>query len=270
MPEERGVRTREESEETQAQGAAAARLGASDRLLRPKTEEAWWSASLSSVESAETSERATIPLPPQIKLEQQRFEAARVAAEKADTLRREMAKRDEERRRVAKAAASVAVNCVRCGVRANEAPGQAFSFCTSCGADLPGQVSTAAPTARMLPPAPTQQQGFTSLSAATMVGGTMNGTLNGTATAQRGGRVEPGVAATLSFFVPGIGQIMNGQVEKGILLLLGLYVAAFLFGLPAFGLPMLLARIIVSIDSYRIAQRKRKGQLVRSGEWDIS
>jgi TM2 domain-containing membrane protein YozV len=116
-----------------------------------------------------------------------------------------------------------------------------------------------------MPPAPTQQQMFTSLSSTAV----MNSSANGS-TVQRGGRVEPGVAAMLSFFVPGVGQIMNGQVEKGILLLLGLYVAAFLFGLPAFGLLMLLARIVISIDSYRIAQRKRKGQFVRSGEWDIS
>jgi TM2 domain-containing membrane protein YozV len=217
------------------------------------------------VEEAESVERPTIPLPPQIKLEQQRFEAARAASEKAESLRRSMAKRDEERRRTAKAATAVAVNCVRCGTLVNQTPTQAFSFCTECGADLPSRVSVAAPTSRTMPPAPTQQQAFTSMSSAAV----MNASATGT-TAQRAGRVEPGVAAMLSFFVPGIGQIMNGQVEKGILLLLGLYVSAVLFGFQAFGLLMLLARIVISIDAYRIAQRKRKGQVVRSGEWDIS
>jgi hypothetical protein len=263
MPEEQGVRYSEDSREQKTQPVA--NLSASENLLRKTSDEAWWSASLSSVEEAEAVERPTIPLPPQIKLEQQRFEAARAAAEKAESLRRSMAKRDEERRRSAKAAASVAVNCIRCGTRVNETPDQSFSFCTECGADLPVRVSVAAPTSRTMPPAPTQQQAFTSMSGAAV----MNVQANGTAT-QRGGRVEPGVAAMMSFFLPGVGQIVNGQVEKGILLLLGLYVASFLFSLPAFGLPMLLARIVIAIDSYRIAQRKRKGQPVRSGEWDIS
>jgi hypothetical protein len=261
MPEEKGVRYSEDLREQQT----VANLSASENLLRQKNEETWWSASLSSVEEAEAVERPTIPLPPQIKLEQQRFEAARAASEKAETLRRAMVKRDEDRRRTAKAAVSVAVNCMKCGTRVNETPSRAFSFCTVCGADLPARVSAAAPTSRTMPPAPTQQQAFTSMSSTAV----MNTAVSGT-TAQRGARVEPGVAAMLSFFVPGVGQIMNGQMEKGVLLLLGLYVAAFLFGLPAFGLPMLLARIVISIDSYRIAQRKRKGQMVRSGEWDIS
>ncbi len=260
MPEEQGVRYSEDSQEQQT----VANLSASENLLRQKNEDTWWSASLSSVEEAEAVERPTIPLPPQIKLEQQRFEAARAAADKAETLRRAMVKRDEDRRRTAKAANAVAVNCVKCGTRVNETPSHAFSFCTVCGADLPARVSAAAPTSRTMPPAPTQQA-FTSMSSTAV----MNTGVTG-ATAQRGGRVEPGVAAMVSFFVPGVGQIMNGQTEKGVLLLLGLYVAAFLFGLPAFGLPMLLARIIIAIDSYRIAQRKRKGQMVRSGEWDIS
>jgi TM2 domain-containing membrane protein YozV len=265
MPEEQGVRYSEDSREQETQPATS--LNASENLLRQKSGEAWWSASLSSVEEAEAVERPTIPLPPQIKLEQQRFEAARAASEKAETLRRAMAKRDEDRRRTAKIAAATAVDCVRCGTRVNEVPGQAFSFCMECGADLPSRVSAAAPTSRTMPPAPTQQQAFTSLSSSAVMNANISG--SGT-TAQRGGRVEPGVAAMLSFFVPGVGQIMNGQVEKGILLLLGLYVAAFLFGLPAFGLLMLLARIVITIDAYRIAQRKRKGQMVRTGEWDIS
>ena len=266
MPEEQGVRYRDDSQGQQKR--TVANLNASESLLRKTTDETWWSASLSSVESAESVERPTIPLPPQIKLEQQRFEAARAAAEKAESLRRAMIKRDEEHRRSAKAASAVAVNCLRCGTRVNETPGQAFSFCTTCGADLPARVSAAAPTSRTMPPAPTQQQGFTSMSNTAVMNASISG-VNG-ATAQRGGRVEPGVAAALSFFAPGVGQLLNGQMEKGILLLLGLYVAASLFGLPAFGLPLLLARIVIAIDSYRIAQRKRKGQAVRSGEWDIS
>lgn len=262
MPEEKGSRY---SEELRQQTPPVANLSASENLLRKTHDEAWWSASLSSAEEAVAVERPTIPLPPQIKLEQQRFEAARAATEKAEALRRSMAKRDEERRRTAKAATAVSVNCVRCGTLVNQIPTQAFSFCVECGADLPSRVSVAAPTSRQMPPAPTQQQAFTSMSSA----GVMNASATGT-TVVRTGRVEPGVAATLSFFVPGIGQIMNGQMEKGVLLLLGLYVAAFLFGLQAFGLLMLLARIVVSIDSYRIAQRRRKGETVRSGEWDIS
>jgi len=82
--------------------------------------------------------------------------------------------------------------------------------------------------------------------------------------------VTPGVAATLAFHLPGSGQLANGQAEKGILLLLGMYIAAFLLNLPALSLPLLVIRVISAIDAYRIAERRRRGQQVRGGEWDIS
>lgn len=229
----------------------------------------WWSASL---DAAQQIDAPTIPLPPQIRQEQQKHEAARAAAEKAEALRREMAKRDQERRRAAQAAMNAFVACARCGAKCNVAPGASFSFCTECGADLPLQGSyTAAapgtaPMSRTLPAVPAQgHTAATTGNAAAVASAASAGMVSQAAPRAR---VSPGAAAALSFFLPGMGQLLNSQSEKGILLLLGLYITTFLLHPPA--LALLAIRVIVAIDAYRVAERRRAGRPVRSGEWDIS
>jgi len=85
---------------------------------------------------------------------------------------------------------------------------------------------------------------------------------------------EVGVAGWVpffsSFFVPGVGQFLNGQAAKGIVIALCLYVAALNFGFSAWGVPLLLIRLLTALDAYRIAKRKRKGEPIHNWEWDLT
>jgi hypothetical protein len=256
MAEAQGVQTLDET----TAGSAA------QRSTGKQADALWWANSLSA-STAQGLDRSAIPLPPQIRQEQQRHEAARVAAEKADALRRDLARRDEERRRATQVSRSVAVTCGRCGTICNEAPTTSFSFCTVCGADLPtghgASISEVGTMSRSMPAAPLYQ--------ASQVGAGMVAQTRTTVTqAAPRATITPGAAGLTAFLIPGVGQLLNGQPEKGILLLLGLYIATFLLHLTPFGLALLAARTVVAIDAYRIAERRRRGQSVRSGEWDIS
>lgn len=66
---------------------------------------------------------------------------------------------------------------------------------------------------------------------------------------------NPGLAAILSFFIVGLGQIYNGQIAKGV----GLMAAAFVSGIlcwVAIGFILLPAVWIFGIwDAYRTAER---------------
>ena len=65
-------------------------------------------------------------------------------------------------------------------------------------------------------------------------------------------------AAVISLFVPGVGQIISGQVAKGAVIL----IAAVLFcGLGG------ILNVVAAIDAYLIAQKQEKGQTV--GDWDF-
>jgi TM2 domain-containing membrane protein YozV len=66
---------------------------------------------------------------------------------------------------------------------------------------------------------------------------------------------SPGLAAVLSFFVPGVGQVYNGQIAKGlfffVLYSLGWFLAAIVIGFF-----LLVPVWIYSIyDGYRTAER---------------
>jgi TM2 domain-containing membrane protein YozV len=54
-----------------------------------------------------------------------------------------------------------------------------------------------------------------------------------------------GVPALLSFFIPGLGQIVKGQAGKGILIFIG-----FFIGLVAFVIPGVILWIWQIIDAY--------------------
>ena len=76
--------------------------------------------------------------------------------------------------------------------------------------------------------------------------------------------------AILSFLFPGVGQLLNGQVGKGMMLILAAFVAVSLMRLPAFGLELLIARVLIALDAYRIGEKRRNGQKVGEGDWDIA
>jgi TM2 domain-containing membrane protein YozV len=65
---------------------------------------------------------------------------------------------------------------------------------------------------------------------------------------------NPGLAAVLSFFVPGLGQIYNGQIAKGLVLLVafGISAAATAFIIGWLTTPLLWVWGIY--DAYRTAQ----------------
>lgn len=83
------------------------------------------------------------------------------------------------------------------------------------------------------------------------------------------GMTHPTVAALSSLLLPGLGQFMNGQGVKALLLLLGFLVATFIFSQSPVGLLVMVGRILAAVDAYRIATRRRAGKPVRDGEWDL-
>lgn len=74
---------------------------------------------------------------------------------------------------------------------------------------------------------------------------------------------SPGAYAGASFIVIGLGQILLGQVGKG-LLLMALAVA---FGLVTIGIALLIIMPISAIDAYRVAQAIQAGRRVRPWEF---
>jgi len=72
------------------------------------------------------------------------------------------------------------------------------------------------------------------------------------------GQKHPGVAAVLSFLWPGLGQIFNGQIGRGLgIMLLALIFA--LFSLALIGLPFYIALWAWGIaDAYRYAENYNK------------
>jgi TM2 domain-containing membrane protein YozV len=87
---------------------------------------------------------------------------------------------------------------------------------------------------------------------------------------------NPGLAAILSFFVVGLGQIYNGQIGKGIFMLVSYYFLAILawgciFGAPYMGgsgvfgaivLPIIIVCVWIGgmTDAYRYAERCNQGE----------
>ncbi len=86
---------------------------------------------------------------------------------------------------------------------------------------------------------------------------------------------NPTLAAILSFFIVGLGQIYNGQIMKGIILFLahgGMWVVAFLLSIVyfigCFLMPIPLIIYIYSIyDAYKTAERINAGEKVKDMEW---
>ncbi len=63
-------------------------------------------------------------------------------------------------------------------------------------------------------------------------------------------------AALCSFFIPGLGQVYNGQLEKGVLILIGTVIGAIFFLVPG-----LIVWIYGIFDAYRSAKKMNEGSI---------
>ena len=79
--------------------------------------------------------------------------------------------------------------------------------------------------------------------------------------------MEPAFTAVMSFLLPGVGQILNKQVTKGVVMLVfyGLTLLTSILIIPI--LFSLGIWVISIIDAWLIAQKIQKGQSV--GEWEF-
>ena len=76
--------------------------------------------------------------------------------------------------------------------------------------------------------------------------------------------VSGGVAALLSLFcLAGLGQMVLGQVGKGLTILLGSIVLAAVTG----GMSALVTQILVAVDAYQIGRKLQQGRPVGKWEW---
>lgn len=169
-----------------------------------------------------------------------------------------------------------------------------FSFCTHCGADLPkaslsletAPLAEAKPPQRLaLPPEEFLAHGVrdpraTVRKIAQVHAGAGQAQQTGTVATKTvtspqieiefRREINPTVHAILAFLFPGVGQLLNGQVGKGILLILAAFVAVSLLKLQPFGLELLIARVLIGLDAYKIGEKRRNGQKVGEGDWDIA
>lgn len=76
--------------------------------------------------------------------------------------------------------------------------------------------------------------------------------------------IEPLVAVVLSgCFIPGLGQMLLGQVPKGLLV----FVISVILALVTGGATILLTWPLAAIDAFRIAKKIRAGHTVGTWEW---
>ena len=74
---------------------------------------------------------------------------------------------------------------------------------------------------------------------------------------------NPAIMGLLSFLLVGLGQMIMGQVAKGIVMLIGSIILAIF----TFGLSSLITTPISIIDAVLIAKKKQQGKQV--GEWEF-
>lgn len=84
--------------------------------------------------------------------------------------------------------------------------------------------------------------------------------------------VEPTMACILSIVFTGLGQMINGQLEKGLLLLFGgmgalLFISFITCGFGAVLSPLLI--VVSALDAYKCAQRLQAGQSLGKYEFHI-
>jgi TM2 domain-containing membrane protein YozV len=66
---------------------------------------------------------------------------------------------------------------------------------------------------------------------------------------------SPGLAAVLSFFVPGLGQVYNGQIAKGLFLVFLGFLSFLLMAVVVGYLLYLPLWVYAIYDGYRMAER---------------
>jgi len=71
-----------------------------------------------------------------------------------------------------------------------------------------------------------------------------------------------GIAAVLSFFIPGLGQIYNGQILKGIMLIIGCVISIALCCVLIGIVPLLILWIYGIYDAHDTAQRINEGEIL--------
>jgi TM2 domain-containing membrane protein YozV len=209
-----------------------------------------------------TGYRSHVPLPPQMREEQE--QRLRTRQEEA----RRQAVVENAEKLAARKEADLGKMLTHCPVCEAELPqdGPRFSFCTDCGADLP---SVARPkTKRIRKP---DASGVRDIRTP----------MRQLAEAHRQARqhqsepqaaavenINPVVYAVLSFLLPGLGQLLNRQVAKGVLTM----VASFILpGLTVVGgVGVMVLRVLCAIDAYRIGERRRRGETVGETEWDLA
>ncbi|MBP2172471.1 hypothetical protein [Methanococcus voltae] len=70
------------------------------------------------------------------------------------------------------------------------------------------------------------------------------------------------LAAVLSFFIPGVGQIYNGQIGKGIAIIAGMIISAVLMVVLVGFLTYFAIWIYAIYDAYTTADKINKGEIV--------
>jgi len=196
------------------------------------------------------------------------------------------------------------VRCAECGKPAE--PG--FSFCTGCGADLPGvqgnrnQIPSSpnVETPRETEPelgdefSETVTRGIRDTRARVRrIAEAYDNAVAAAGNEIRGGQrqmqrpmeddreaeqadataakpVSPFAHGVLSFFFPGVGQILNGQPGKGFLLIVAGFVSVMAWGLGPWAIPIVVVRMLVALDAYRIANRRLAGDAIDPNEWDLT
>ncbi len=74
---------------------------------------------------------------------------------------------------------------------------------------------------------------------------------------------SPLLMGIASFFIPGLGQMIMGQVKKGLTLLI---ISIFL-GIVTFGLAGFVLMIVATVDAVKIANKLQQGRAVE--EWEF-
>merc|ERR1712151_834923 len=84
---------------------------------------------------------------------------------------------------------------------------------------------------------------------------------------------EPAIVALLNFFMPGLGHLLIGQVEKGMFYIIETFIETFIISILSvvlIGLYLipfaLIFQVFVMIDGYKIAERMKRGYPVMKGE----
>ncbi|AOV08686.1 zinc ribbon domain-containing protein [Sporosarcina ureilytica] len=78
-----------------------------------------------------------------------------------------------------------------------------------------------------------------------------------------GEAMHPAIPALLSFLIAGLGQLVNGQVAKGIVCFIGSIILAFI----TIGISAIITMPMLIIDAYLIAKKRQEGKQV--GDWEF-